>query len=458
MSKQILFAGNNVALLVAGLELAKQGRELCIVTDGRPMGAHFAGMKLGEHSFDIGMVLLEKVHRTDGSDDLSDYHPEVRNDWTRFGHLSSAWLDSNAETVRVPTSHTLVDNIAHPDYLLSNRLDAFLNAEGGPESASGSADPAHPSHKVYGKLYNTLTYAQAAEVNHGHQLHAHYIGPFVQKLTSVSSSDFLARYHRAGWVPLYYPETLRAAIRGEHHGLQEYPFWMIKSGSVAALMTELRERLSTYPNVTIVDRKLVSLSLASDVATAVTEDGEKFTGNRLAVGLPNDRCHSLLKQTPPVQTHAASVTVLFCVVKAAAIGRNTGCMMVVDPSFASYRLTDQDTLAGTGATWHRITIEAGPGLLAKQYPGQPAEDALTAEVMRLLKIEEPDAVKVLDCITARNALVLPDEAGIRSAQLTREMMQKHLPGAALTGTILGYGVASLNDQLVQGLKVAKEFS
>jgi hypothetical protein len=28
---------------------------------------------------------------------------------------------------------------------------------------------------------------------------------------------------------------------------------------------------------------------------------------------------------------------------------------------------------------------------------------------------------------------------------------------ALTGTLLGYGVASFNDQIVQGLKLAEEF-
>jgi hypothetical protein len=458
MSEKVLLAGNNVALLVAGLELAKKGRELCFVTDGRPLGAHFAGMQIDGYSFDIGMVLLEKVQRPDSTDDLRNYNPEIRNDWTRFGHLSSAWLDANVKTVRVPTSHTLVDNFAYPDYLLSNRLDAFRNAQGGPEGTSGVADPTHASHKVSGELYDTLTYEQAASFNHGQQLHAHFIEPFVRKLTAVSSSDFLARYHRAGWVPLYYPETIHAAIRGENHGLQEYPFWTTKSGSVAEFMAQLRTQLSAYRNVTIVDRKLGSLSQASGVATATTEDGEKFSGDRLAVGLPNDRCHTLLQQTPPVQTHAASVTVMFCVVDAAAIGRHTGCMMVVDETFASYRLTDQDTLAGTGAQLHRITIEAGHDLLARQYPEQAAEAALAAEVVRLLQVNDPHAVKALKCITASNALVLPDDAGIRSAQLTCKMIKEYLPGAALTGTILGYGVASLNDQLVQGLKVAKEFS
>jgi hypothetical protein len=31
-----------------------------------------------------------------------------------------------------------------------------------------------------------------------------------------------------------------------------------------------------------------------------------------------------------------------------------------------------------------------------------------------------------------------------------------MPDVALTGMLLGYGVASLNDQIVQGLKIAEE--
>jgi hypothetical protein len=132
--------------------------------------------------------------------------------------------------------------------------------------------------------------------------------------------------------------------------------------------------------------------------------------------------------------------------------------MVVDDDHASYRLSDQDALAGRDAEHHRVTVEASPERLAALYPGQTAEAALAQELRALMQVGDPAGVQVLKCITARNAISLPTQAAIDAAEQARQALALALPGVWLTGNLLGYGVASFNDQIVQGLQLAEAMS
>lgn len=454
----ITLVGNNLAMLVAASELARRGRRVTLFSDGRPLGAHFAGITVQGLDFDIGMVMLEQVRSATPCADLRQYRSGVRNDWTRFGHLAAGWMESHQALRRVPTPECRVLGRVVPDYLIANRLDVFAHAPIPGPDAVALHDPRHPAHKVQGAAYDTLSYAQAAELNHGGPLHARYIEPFVRKLMGVGSADFLARYHRAAWAPLFFPETLRAALLGQPTGLTEYPFWMPRSGFAGQLVRDLREVLQATAGVTLRHEALTALAPVGSGLQLTLDGGTTVSAGSVALGLPTDRCHALmgLKLAPPGP--AASVCVAFARVRADAIGRATGCQMVVDEDHASYRLTDQDTLAGIDCAWHRVTVEAGPDRLARQHPGLSAEDALALELRSLLQVDDPAAVQMLKCITARNALTLPTEPAVTTFDATHNRLEAALPGIALTGNLLGYGVASLNDQLVQGLKIAEELT
>ena len=80
-----LLIGNNMALLVAACELSRRGRKVTMLADGKPLGGHFSGLKVEGHSFDLGMVLLEKLTSTQRGADLASYNAARRNDWIRAG-------------------------------------------------------------------------------------------------------------------------------------------------------------------------------------------------------------------------------------------------------------------------------------------------------------------------------------------------------------------------------------
>ena len=465
MSDARLLVGNSLGVLVAACELARSGRAVTLLTDGKALGGHFGGIRIEGHAFDIGMVLLEKVSPPPdaAADALRTYTPARRNDWTRFGNLAGDWLDAQLPLRRTPTPTTRVQGRVGPDYLIANRLDLLRHADCAAPALLPRDDPRHAAHKNHGRAYEHLSYAEAARFNHGDAVQARYIEPFVRKLFDVSSDGFLARYHRAGWLPLYYPETLAAALRGESAGLPEYPFHTTETGFVGELVAQLHRQLADSPHVRLVEQPLQSLGRNAGAWLAHTADGSAWTSTTLALGLPVERCLALSGVPAPAPPPAASVALMFCLVRSDAIGRGLGCEMVVDDDHAAYRASDQDALAGLDPQWHRVVIEASPRrlaeLAAQTQAGQAtAETVLENELRSLLGIDGEGAVRVLKHMTARNALPLPTAAALPPAQAAGHTKPAAQPRAAQTRAVLGYGVASFNDQIVQGLKIAEELT
>lgn len=451
-----LLIGNNMALLVAAAELDRRGRRSMLITDGKPLGGHFAGAQIGEARFDVGMVLLEKLAPTVAHAQLNTYDPRRRNDWTRFADRAAAWLDACEPLVRAPTPQCLVEGRYVPDHLIANRLDVFQGAHVEAPPRLDRDDPRHAAHKTTGGAYERLSYADAARANHGDALQSRFIEPFVRKLTGHGSEVLLARYHRAAWAPLYYPETLAAAMRGDPVGIDEYPFWTNRTGCIGDLVARLCDQVSNSDRVRIVVEPLSSVHAAENRWCVTTPSGSTAS-DRIALGLTVERARALFGLAPQPAPLAASVVVMFCVVRSDAIRRRTSCLMVVDEAFATYRVTDQDALADLDPAWHRVVIEASPDSLLQLANGQTQQDILLQELRQLLSLAGDDVVQVLKMVTARNALALPMADEINRSAAAHEELTSVVPDAHLTGCLLGYGTMSMNDQIIQGLKIAEEF-
>jgi hypothetical protein len=455
----ILLIGNGFAMLAAAFELGRKGQNVTLLSDGKPLGGHFSGLKLEGFDFDIGMVFMEESSASETNANLLSYDPAKRNDWTRFGDRASNWIRNSIEIVKAKTPECMVESRKIADYLISNRLDGLF---GEPSSLSLSQDdPRHAVHKYQSGAFDTLTYEEAAFLNHGQDWHQKYIEPYVRKVFNVSSADFLARYHRAAWVPLYYPETLSRATLGMPIGLDEYPFWTTTSGFVGQLARNLCDTLSKMPNVLINTQPLTSVAYHNYVWTIASAEGKLYHSRKLAVGMTSERIGTLLNVPLIEPLPGASVSLLFATVEAERIQTSHGCTLIVEDTYAAYRLTDQDSVAGLNPSLHRIVLEASPRHIAKLHPGKSVEEALLNELAALLGMDlrdkrDQNAIRILKCFTAQNALSIPTLEQVNRASLTASLLVQAAPSAKFTGSLLGYGVASLNDQIIQALKISEE--
>ena len=387
---EALLLGNNLAVLIAAAELGEAGRDVLLLTDGRPAGGHFRGLQLPGGDFDIGMVLVERTGSVGVAPDLTGYRPHLRYDWTRFGALVDSWLDAQVPLVRTPTPEVFVEGCRWADHLLADRLDV-VTAGGFPAPPRlARVDPRHPAGKATSPAYDTLTYADAAELAHGREIQRRLLEPFAEKLLGPAYGSLLARYHRAAWLPLYWPETLAAACAGRPTGLREYPFWATRSGFTGDLVRALERRLAELPTVRVHGAPVEFLTRVGGRWEVRTQDGEHFSSARPALGLGNERLQELLGLSRGGRADGASVVVVCCLVRASAIGAPLSCLSVVDPGFTTYRVTDQDGLAGLDPEWHRLVVEAGPAAAARLRAGEDVPAAMVAELRRLLDLPGGD--------------------------------------------------------------------
>lgn len=458
-----LLIGNSLAVLIGAYELARRGKSLTWLTDGRGVGGHFAGVDVAGSAFDVGMVFLEKIESADRCASLETYNPLVRNDWVRFGPTVTRWIESHCNTVRTPTPQCLVGGREVADYLLANRLDAIrgeasirLSLE---QPQITRQDSRHPVHKSAPGTYDHVSYQDAALLAHGRHFHTEYVEPFVRKVLGVSSGHFLARFHRVAWAPLYYPETLAAAALGQPTGLSEYLFWSTSSGLVGELVRGLWRQVAACPQVTVVEQPIESMASVPGVGWRVAVNGQDIAGPVMAMGLPSDRICTLLG-IASASLDAASVAIGFFLVREETIKNPKACLMVVDDTFAAYRVTDQDAAAGRDVPWRRVTLEASPGRLQALHPGRSLPEAMEKELRVLLGVDEGSSlrVKVLRCMTASNALTIPTLLAAQETGRVHDRLREAMPGTALTSNLLALGAGSLNDQVVQGLKIAEEWA
>ncbi len=122
---------------------------------------------------------------------------------TQFPKIG-AWLrKKGVEFNEVPTPQMLWKGALWPDLYIANQLDAVPSDFWIPQYVQAPQIPKQ-------EWANDLPLEVVSLWQHGAQFHDEFIEPMCRKITGRSSSEIAAKYHRSIWLPLYWPETLRA--------------------------------------------------------------------------------------------------------------------------------------------------------------------------------------------------------------------------------------------------------
>lgn len=453
---QILI-GNNLAVMVAALACADAGKKVLLATDGLTLGGHFAGITAGGRLFDLGMVALDLKVSGEQLNDVRLYDPMVRNHNAYFSSLIKAFIESHGSVRRVECPQVWFEGGRYPDYLLSNKLDIFRDDVLVQEIANdplGRSNHLHASNKTSDPGYRFLTYAKASMHNHGAYLHNRYIEPVCQKVLGCSSESISASFHRLGWLPLYYPETLNGVIRGENCSLPEYPFWTTDQGCVAELVRSIARVLESHALVDIDRSKMLAVDSVQKRPRLHLESSLSIDCPSLAAGLADRRLAELTGVSIVRHLKRIDVRVVFLLIHRDCMPSFFSCLFVADKKIAAYRVTDQDSMAGLDPQWHRVSVEFNQEQFLKYYPDPAkADEAVLHELRCLSVVSEQQSVHIVKTLVALKALPLPSLDNL--PYLDQPVFDLDMLGRVeLTGSLLGAALASLNDQVIQGMKIA----
>ena len=221
--------------------------------------------------------------------------------------LIGEFCRQHCEFVRIPHPQVLsMDSMPYdgfrylPDFFISNNTKLWGYSNHNPKTSL------HPSKKA--TFSNEVDYEIVSIINNGGSIHSS-AEAFCRKVTGLPSSQIVAKYHRAVWLPLYWPSTL-----GE---IWDTPFWYPKAGYAG----KLAEALGTG-------------QVGGN--SGVRPDNIRSVEIRLAYCLAQVRTQFSVLFIPELRRRLAD---------------NTAIQSPI------YRITDQDVCSGTGSEVHRLVVE-----------------------------------------------------------------------------------------------------
>ncbi len=248
----------------------------------------FAGRK-----FDRGSILFE-------FDALRE--PEA----TRFPQIGAYLRSKGIEFNEVPTPQMLYRGALWPDLYIANRL------EGVPLEMECAHPPRCFTPKDKREWAGDFPLDNASRLHHGTDFHDTFIETFCRKITGLPSASISAKYHRSIWLPLYWPQTLRARksiATPFHYPMEGY------AGAVGRLLPG-------------------EVSLQAPVLPRNDHTGER-------------------RQQP---SDYDAVDIRLSYVVAAPRATPFSVAFIVDDS-PIYRVTDQDVCSGRDPEFHRFVVE-----------------------------------------------------------------------------------------------------
>lgn len=444
--------GNNFSALYLAYKLIDKGVRVRIFLDGcRPAG-HFAGIRFQDSLFDIGMVFLEQPSMQSNSDRrLENFSPEKRYDWLRYGQILNHEIEKAFSPVRAHPVKVLYKKNLWPDHMISDRLDILaLLPTVMPEMFNSLESPIHAKYKNHAECYKKISIDVASIFNHGEEMHRKIILPFLEKITRQDPKTLMAKFHRALWLPLYWPETIIQTVGGKFSGLEEYKFLKTEAGTIAEKIISIEAQVRSAQNIEVITSRIVKAKWRTNSIELETDD-YNFNVQPDCIGIGLGRFCELFGLRPVEISDTEDLVVCFFLVNSEILPADSFSVInILDDEYKIYRVSNQGKCAKTGKV--KLSVEANLKLLKTSKNSNKLEDIITAELAQIFSTH-PSQFDERKIVVAKNALVLPTFSNVISHEKKTQEIAHLFPRGNFSGHLLGYNLASLNDQMAQALQL-----
>lgn len=468
MPQLVVVIGNGLSALVAAQSLGDAGIDVVLLNQSTIWGGHFRSLEILDTQFDLGMTLYEFGSFNSAEEaSLASYNSNIRNDCGRFVNQVRDYVTSRIDMAPVPDLMMYMQGRLRPDIFISNRVDALRDLAPGTQAQMeaelklivGHIDASvHASEKSHSGYFDELDLEAASVANHGRSFHDLFIEPFCTRALGVPTREILGRFHRGAWLPLYYPETLLSQFTDAPQRLPVTRFHYPSHASAAAITSAVYFEVSIHPRVQIVHGTPTRIRRTSHYEIAL-ETGEKIRAKELVWSSDlNSLCQALEVESKRAKYQSAGVGICFLLVPASRISRRISSIFVLD-STCVYRITNQDVCAGATPSKDRLVIEFDARYFERAGILEPEHQwrEIAIDLQRIGLLEEDDPGISWSIRYFKEALVLPTKDNRTIVGEQRRRILESLPEVQLIGPSAGFGAGSMNDQIVQGLKIAVDF-
>jgi hypothetical protein len=453
-----LIFGSGMSALVLAERLGNAGKEVVLINPYRSWGGIFGGIGINGEIYDAGMTNFEFDLFGEPADDLDHYSPDCKADVGRYVHFVQSYLSRFVHTAPLPTPRMCFGGELVDDLIISNRFDVVrtLTAEVKQKICAElkeileRSNPLHPRTKNEpGSPLASTPFEQVSRANHGNTFHELFIEPIFGKILGIPTREIEGVFHRNGWAPLFYPESLLSQFTDAPQALKPTIFSYPADPHFGSFIGRIASAVQALPSVTVIEG---AKEVEVDAAASTLRVGESsFSFSRLAWGADPAQ---LLGPDGALQApgRRANLDLFFLRVKAEGLAHRFA--VLIDPETASpfYRITDQSVCAGEQGPEHKIILECNSSNWDEQCPER---DQRWEAALRRYGID-PAAVLSCERRSFNGALGIPSYAQMEQFNLRRERILQTFGQVTLMGAASGYVSVTLNDHIIQALKIAHQ--
>ena len=457
--KNWVIYGNSLSALILAERLGSEHYNVILVNPGRSFGGVFGGVPINGHFFDCGMTNFEFELFADPDNAIEKYSPGSKADIGRYVHFVRRYLERFCDVSSLQSLSMMFRGEITEDFIISNRFDVLsLLTEQERTVVIDELDyiisgeqALHPSKKTKSNYdFEQATFEQASRENVGNTLHEALIEPMFKKVLNIDTSEISAVFHRNGWSPLYYPETLRSQFTNKPAELKPTIFHYPTGKHFGFFINKIVDAISVMKNVTIIDSATGAIP---DIANKILRtDQGSFSFDSLAWA--GDLKTLLPGVSDPTEVKAnkrASLDIIFLGIK--ETGVNKDFSVIIDPEAVSpfYRVTNQSKCRGTAESTNLITLECNSENMREKSDGY--WDGYNEHLLRYGL--DPSQIEFWEHKSFKNALAIPSVQGSIEFDATQTEIKKLYPEIYLMGQSSGYVSTTLNDHVIQALIIAK---
>ncbi len=456
MAKWIIY-GNSISTLVSADLLAAAGNHVELINPGKSWGGVFAGLDINGLNFDAGMTNFEFELFGTPAEDVRSYDPDLRSELGRYTSFVKAYLSGLCDFHAIDTPQMVFDGRIHPDLIISNQFDVL---HGMPAPTIGAiceeliaiCERPNPMHARWkhsrGSSSHQSPLRAVSIANHGPTLHRTFIEPMFNKVLDRSTADIAATFHRNGWVPLFYPETLKSQFSGFPQQLPPTRFHYPDALRFGSFVESLMKRLRSSDRVTMSASS--TITAVSPGERQIRASNKVVSFDRLLWAAPLEQLAALLglaSGTRPPPDPAASLELWFAVVDRRFIRREWSVLIDPEPGSPFFRVTNQTKCTGSASENAQLIFESNSDVMARSGEGI---DVFRSWLSRYGINAE--GVLQLEKKTFNNVLKIPCIESWDAHTALRKEVSELSPDFLLSGSACGYLATTLNDQVLQALK------
>lgn len=461
MNADKVIVGSGLAALVAATESAKLGQETVLVKHSGRWGGHFAGIDIEGKHFDAGMNIIELTSaKSNPLADLASYNTSVRNDIGRFFPKVQEFLQNLQPIREIQMPQCIFRGSIFPDFLLCNYFKLFEKLTEDEKNeivqelhGRSKSNWIHASNKINHQEYHTAaSYEQTSLYNHGHVVHKNIIEPFVRKISGRSSQRISSLFHRRYWAPLFYPETIVEAAKGNISSIANTVIHYPKHANFDIFAQRLLESAKRLQCLTILDEEVERIETDNNLI-AVSSNTIRYKKLGWAGKLADFQNLIHQNSIEDKLSERTSLAFQFITMRAENLKKDFSVLFNLDDDHHFYRITNQSNCAQMQSKFAHIVIEYN--LEHLQSVGlKEHQDILSSGIDSLSKLSiignqdcEINQLKLL-----KNLLPIPSMPYENVTSLNQSLAQSASKNICLFGESSGIATRSFADSILQGIK------